>query len=48
MSGGEINDENVASIIVVSEGKPYCGSKLYELKGHEEFVRNQNIFDTGN
>lgn len=42
--GGEINDEKVASIIAVSEGKPYCGSKLYELKGHEEFVRNQNIF----
>ena len=42
--GGEIVDEKVASIIAVSEGKPYCGSKLYELKGHEEFVRNQNIF----
>ncbi|OJY84645.1 MAG: hypothetical protein BGP13_21915 [Sphingobacteriales bacterium 40-81] len=42
--GGEIVDEKVASIIAVSDGKPFCGSKLYELKGHEEFVRNQNIF----
>lgn len=42
--GGEVVDEKVASIIAVFDGKPYCGSKLYELKGHEEFTRNQNIF----
>jgi molecular chaperone DnaK (HSP70) len=42
--GGEIVDEKVASIIAISDGKPFCGSKLYELKGHEDFVRNQNIF----
>ena len=42
--GGEIQDEKVASIIAFYDGKPYCGSKLYELKGHEGFVRNRNIF----
>jgi molecular chaperone DnaK len=42
--GGEIVDEKVASIIAMHDGKPYCGSKLYELKGHENFTRNQNIF----
>lgn len=42
--GGEVIDEKVASIIAVHSGKPYCGSKLYELKGHEQFTKNQNIF----
>lgn len=42
--GGEITDEKVASIIAYHGGKPYCGSKLYDLKGHAEFVRNHNIF----
>jgi len=42
--GGEIQDEKVASIIAMYDGKPYCGSKLYELKGHEEFKKNHNIF----
>jgi molecular chaperone DnaK len=42
--GGEVHSEMVASIIAMSEGRPYCGSKLYELKGHENFIRNQNIF----
>jgi molecular chaperone DnaK len=42
--GGEVHSEMVASIIAVAEGRPYCGSKLYELKGHENFIRNQNIF----
>jgi len=42
--GGEVIDERVASIIAISNGQPFCGSKLYDLKGHEDFVRNQNIF----
>ena len=42
--GGEIIDEKVASIIAIHEGKPYCGSKLYELKGNENFIKNVNIF----
>lgn len=42
--GGEIIDEKVASIIAIQDGIPYCGSKLYELKGHEDFIKNRNIF----
>lgn len=42
--GGEVQDEKVASIIAFHEGRPYCGSKLYELKGHNEFEKNKNIF----
>jgi molecular chaperone DnaK len=42
--GGEIVEERVASIIAMYNGKPYCGSKLYELKGNQDFIKNQNIF----
>lgn len=42
--GGVVHDEKVASILAISKGKPFCGTKLYELKGHDEFIKNVNIF----
>jgi len=39
-----IEDEKIASIIALYDGKPYVGNNLYHLKGHPEFKYKQNIF----
>lgn len=39
-----IEDEKVASIIGVYNGKPYVGNNLYHLKGHPEFEYKRNLF----
>ncbi|MEC5167240.1 molecular chaperone DnaK [Flavobacterium sp. PL11] len=39
-----IEDEKVASIVGIHNGKPYVGSNLYHLKGHPEFEYKKNIF----
>jgi molecular chaperone DnaK len=39
-----IEDEKVASIIGVYNGKPYVGNNLYHLKGHPEFEYKKNLF----
>lgn len=39
-----IEDEKIASIIALYEGKPYVGNNLYHLKGHPEFKYKHNIF----
>lgn len=39
-----IEDEKVASIIGIYEGKPYVGNNLYHLKGHPEFEYKKNLF----
>lgn len=39
-----IEDEKVASIVGIHNGKPYVGTNLYHLKGHPEFTYNKNIF----
>ncbi|MGG5511493.1 Hsp70 family protein [Myroides odoratimimus] len=41
---GNIMSPKVASIIALSEGKPYVGSNLYHLKGTEGFEYKKNIF----
>lgn len=39
-----IEDEKVASIVGIHNGKPYVGSNLYHLKGHPEFEYKKNLF----
>ncbi|MCH8487212.1 MAG: Hsp70 family protein [Candidatus Cyclonatronum sp.] len=39
-----VKDEKVASIVAYYDGKPWIGRGLENLKGHQEFVRNQNLF----
>jgi molecular chaperone DnaK (HSP70) len=39
-----IEDEKVASIFGVYNGRPYVGNNLYHLKGHPEFEYKKNLF----
>ena len=39
-----IEDEKVASIVGIHNGKPYVGSNLYHLKGHPDFEFKKNLF----
>jgi molecular chaperone DnaK len=39
-----IEDEKVASMIGIYNGKPYVGNNLYQLKGHPEFEYKKNLF----
>jgi molecular chaperone DnaK len=39
-----IEDEKVASIIGIYNGKPYVGNNLYHLKGHPDFEYKKNLF----
>lgn len=39
-----IEDEKVASIVGIHNGKLYIGSNLYHLKGHPEFEFKKNLF----
>jgi molecular chaperone DnaK (HSP70) len=39
-----IEDEKVASIVGVYNGRPYVGNNLYHLKGHPEFEYRKNLF----
>lgn len=39
-----IEDEKVASMIGIYNGKPYVGNNLYHLKGHPEFEYKRNLF----
>lgn len=39
-----IEDEKVASIVGIHNGKPYVGNNLYHLKGHPEFEYKKNLF----
>jgi molecular chaperone DnaK len=39
-----IEDEKVASIVGIHNGKPFVGNNLYHLKGHPEFEFKKNIF----
>lgn len=39
-----IEDEKVASIVGIYNGKPYVGTNLYHLKGHPEFEYKKNLF----
>jgi len=39
-----IENEKVASIVGIHNGKPYIGSNLYHLKGHPEFEYKKNLF----
>lgn len=39
-----IEDEKVASIVGIHNGKPYVGNNLYHLKGHPEFEFKKNLF----
>jgi molecular chaperone DnaK (HSP70) len=39
-----IEDEKVASIVGIHNGKAFFGSNLYHLKGHPEFEYKKNIF----
>ena len=39
-----IEDEKVASMIGIYDGKPYVGNNLYYLKGHPEFEYKRNLF----
>jgi molecular chaperone DnaK (HSP70) len=39
-----IEDEKVASMIGIYNGKPYVGNNLYHLKGHPEFEYKKNLF----
>ena len=39
-----IEDEKVASMIGIYDGKPYVGNNLYHLKGHPDFEFKKNLF----
>lgn len=39
-----IEDEKVASIVAIHEGRPYVGNNLYHLKGHPGFTYKHNMF----
>ncbi|MDG4945729.1 Hsp70 family protein [Weeksellaceae bacterium KMM 9713] len=39
-----MENEKVASIVGIYNGKPYIGSNLYHLKGHPEFEYKKNLF----
>lgn len=39
-----IEDEKVASIVGIYNGKPYVGNNLYHLKGHPDFEFKKNLF----
>lgn len=39
-----VNDEKVASIVAYYDSRAWVGRGLENLKGHPEFVKNQNIF----
>ncbi|MDC6350476.1 Hsp70 family protein [Zeaxanthinibacter sp. PT1] len=39
-----IEDEKVASIVAIHDGRPFVGNNLYHLKGHPDFQYRRNIF----
>jgi molecular chaperone DnaK (HSP70) len=39
-----IEDEKVASIVAIKDGRPFVGNNLYRLKGHPDFKYKKNIF----
>jgi len=39
-----IEDEKIASIVALYNGKPYVGNNLYHLKGHPDFEYKKNMF----